>query len=340
MDLDPVKGAVMPEQVSWSYTSSMYYSILHKTRFRYSAPVSESITEVRMQPRSEGLQHCLRFRLVTSPLARVHSYTDCYGNIVHHFGIPAPHRTMTITAEAVVMLEPPPPLPDRLDPDAWAELDALTGREDHWDFLAPSFFAHPTALLEALARELEVCRRDDPLSLLREMNARLYDLFAYDPEHTEVDSPIDVALAARRGVCQDYAHIMLALLRPLGIPCRYVSGYLFHRVEDRDRSAEDATHAWVEALLPELGWIGFDPTNNLIAGERHIRTAVGRDYADVPPTKGVYKGQAESSLEVGVKVAPTEAPIADEEVLPVLAGQPAAVEPDEPFQAQQQQQQQ
>ncbi|MGB9631964.1 MAG: transglutaminase family protein [Chloroflexaceae bacterium] len=318
----------------------MYYSILHKTRFRYSAPVSESITEVRKQPRSEGSQHCLSFRLVTSPMARVQHYTDCYGNTVHHFSIPAPHRVTTITAEAVVILQPPPPLPDRLDPDAWSALDALIEREDHWDFLAPSFFAHPTALLEDLARELEVCRRDDPLSLLRELNARLYDAFAYDPEHTEVDSSIDVALAARRGVCQDNAHIMIALLRPLGIPCRYVSGYLFHRVEDHDRSAQDATHAWVEALLPELGWVGFDPTNNLIAGERHIRTAVGRDYADVPPTKGVFKGQAMSTLEVGVKVAATEAPIADEEVLPVLAGQPAAVEADEPFEAQQQQQQQ
>ncbi len=317
----------------------MYYSILHKTRFRYSAPVSESVTEVRKQPRSEGSQRCLSFRLVTSPMARVQYYTDWYGNTVHHFSIPAPHRTTTITAEAVVILQPPPPLPDRLDPNAWMALDALIEQDDYWDFLAPSVFAHPTALLADLARELEVCRRDDPLTLLRELNARLYDTFAYDPEHTEVDSPIDVALAARRGVCQDYAHIMIALLRPLGIPCRYVSGYLFHRIEDHDRSAQDATHAWVEALLPELGWVGFDPTNNLIAGDRHIRTAVGRDYADVPPTKGVYKGQAESKLEVGVKVAPTEAPIADEEVLPILVGQSAAVEPDEPLEAQQQQQQ-
>jgi transglutaminase-like putative cysteine protease len=110
---------------------------------------------------------------------------------------------------------------------------------------------------------------------------------------------------------------MIALLRRIRIPARYVSGYLFHRVEDKDRSAQDATHAWVEALLPGLGWVGFDPTNNLVAGDRHIRAAVGRDYADVPPTRGIYKGRAESSLEVGVKVAPTEAPIDDIEVLPV-----------------------
>jgi transglutaminase-like putative cysteine protease len=130
---------------------------------------------------------------------------------------------------------------------------------------------------------------------------------------------------------------MIALVRTLAIPCRYVSGYLFHRAEDHDRSADDATHAWVEALLPGLGWVGFDPTNNLVAGERHIRTAVGRDYADVPPTRGVYKGRAESALEVGVKVAPTEAPIPDEEVLPVPAGSGAPAEGGEEDQQQQQQ---
>jgi transglutaminase-like putative cysteine protease len=316
----------------------MYYSILHKTRFRYSAPVSESVTEVRMQPRSEGAQRCLSFRLATSPAAGVHSYTDCYGNIVHHFNIPAPHRLTTITAESIVILPELPELPERLGPEAWAELDALTAAEDHWDYLAPSHFARPTALLRLLAREVGARRRDDPLALLRDLTARLYDVFEYDPEHTEVDSPIDVALQARRGVCQDYAHVLTALVRPLGIPCRYVSGYLFHRVEDHDRSAQDASHAWVEALLPGLGWVGFDPTNNLLAGERHIRTAVGRDYADVPPTRGVYKGQATSELEVGVKVAPTEAPIPHEEVLPALAPAPAA--PDELAAQQAQQQQQ
>jgi transglutaminase-like putative cysteine protease len=317
----------------------MYYSILHKTRFRYSAPVSESVTEVRMQPRSEGTQRCLSFRLSTGPASRVHSYTDCYGNIVHHFNIPAPHKLTTITAEAIVILPDVAPPPAALDPGAWAELDRITATEDLWDYLAPSQFARTTPLLEALAREVEARRRDDPLTLLRDLTARLYDVFEYDPEHTEVDSPIDVALEARRGVCQDYAHVMIALVRRLGIPCRYVSGYLFHRVEDHDRSAQDATHAWVEALLPGLGWVGFDPTNNLAAGSRHIRTAVGRDYADVPPTKGVYKGNATSTLEVGVKVAPTEAPIPDEEVLPGPAGASAPRDSDEAMAAQQQQQQ-
>lgn len=322
----------------------MYYSILHKTRFRYSAPVSESVTEVRMQPRSEGSQRCLSFKLTVSPGARVSSYTDSYGNIVHHFDIPAPHKTTTISAEAIVILPPPLAVPQALYPEAWSEIDTMTRAEDHWDFLAPSRFALQTPLLKALAQELNASRRDDPLTVLRQINQQMFKGFAYDPEHTEVDSPIDVALSARKGVCQDFAHIMIALVRRLGIPCRYVSGYLFHRVEDHDRSEQDATHAWVEVLLPRLGWIGLDPTNNLMAGERHIRTAVGRDYADVPPTKGVFKGRAESHLAVGVKVAPTEAPIPDEEVDPRPMGSSApppegeGLEGLEALEAQQQQQ--
>jgi transglutaminase-like putative cysteine protease len=184
--------------------------------------------------------------------------------------------------------------------------------------LMPSHFATPTESLRKLARELNICRRDDPLSLLRELTARLRDAFEYAPQSTEVDSPIEHALQERRGVCQDFAHIMTAMVRELRIPCRYVSGYLFHRVEDHDRSAADATHAWVEALLPGLGWVGFDPTNNLIAGERHIRVAIGRDYGDVPPTRGVFKGEAKSELSVAVKVSPSKVPL-PEDNLPVDA---------------------
>lgn len=141
----------------------MYYSIMHKTRFRYSSPVSESVTEVRMQPRSEGSQRCLNFKLTTSPNARVHSYSDSYGNIVHHFDIPAPHKITTITAEALVILPPPPSLPEALAADDWELLDSLTREEDYWDFLSPSHFARQTPLLAHLASEIEVYRHADPL---------------------------------------------------------------------------------------------------------------------------------------------------------------------------------
>jgi transglutaminase-like putative cysteine protease len=227
-----------------------------------------------------------------------------------------------------------------LSADAWQALDAFNATGEHWDYLTPSNFAFKTGLLAALAAELKVERRADPLSLLREINAAIYETFDYAPQSTSVDSPIDDALEARKGVCQDFAHIMIALVRELKIPCRYVSGYLFHGREDHDRSAADATHAWVEAFLPELGWIGFDPTNNLLTGERHIRTAVGKDYADVPPTRGVFKGLAQSELSVGVQVSPTEAPPPEDEMMAMttwIAPPPPPIEDD--IQQQQQQQQ-
>ena len=173
------------------------------------------------------------------------------------------------------------------------------------------------------------------MTLLREINGALHDAFDYAPQTTKVDSLIDDALRTRKGVCQDFAHIMIALVRALGIPCRYVSGYLFHRLETQDRSAQDATHAWVEALLPGLGWVGFDPTNNLLACERHIRTAIGRDYADVPPTRGIFKGEAESDLSVAVQVKPFEGPLPE---LPAPAFEPLPMV-DDVEQMQQQQQQ-
>ena len=311
----------------------MFYSIRHVTKFRYSAPISESVMEVRMQPRSETNQRCQSFALSLNPRARLASYRDHLGNLVHHFDIPGRHQQLTIKATAIVEIAPPA-LHGALGADAWAALAALIEDGDCWEMLMPSQFARPTAALRELALELKLERQGDPLSVLRELNGQLHDAFDYAPRSTQVDSPIDEALGSRQGVCQDFAHIMIALVRGLGIPCRYVSGYLFHRTENRDRSAQDATHAWVEALLPELGWVGFDPTNNLVAGERHIRAAIGRDYADVPPTRGVFKGEAQSELSVAVQVSQSDAPPPEE---PPLT---ATTEPLMDLAEQQQQQQQ
>jgi transglutaminase-like putative cysteine protease len=317
----------------------MFYSIRHVTKFVYTPAVTESMTEVRMQPRAEGAQRCLKFDLLTQPRARILGYRDHLGNVVHHFDIPGKHSQLKITAESTVEIAPAPPLPASLDASAWAAMDELNQSCEYWDYLWPSEYALETEPLIELSRELKVERRGDPLSLLKEINAAIFGGFDYAPQTTSVDSPINDALRARKGVCQDFAHIMIALARGLRIPCRYVSGYLFHETGGHDRSASDATHAWVEAHLPELGWVGFDPTNNLIAGERHIRTAVGRDYADVPPTRGVFKGNAHSELSVGVQVSPTEAPPPEEEMLPMTTWiAPAPVEDD--LQQQQQQQQQ
>jgi transglutaminase-like putative cysteine protease len=315
-----------------------YYAIRHLTRYRYDAPVQENVTEVRMQPRSENGQRCLNFDLTVNPRAEVSSYRDHLGNTVHYFDIPAPHVQLTLTAEALVEIQPPLPLPETLSLEAWSALDRLTREAGHWDFLNPSRFAQPTVRLRDLASEFDLSRAFDPLTVVRMVAHKIYTGFAYVPQSTRVDSPIDEAIIARRGVCQDFTHIMIAMLRELNIPCRYISGYLFHREEDHDRSAEDATHAWIEAYLPELGWIGIDPTNDLIVGERHIRVAVGRDYADVPPTRGVFKGNAQDTLSVGVRVALADAPPEpDEVILPDTPWSPPLLD-DAELQWQQQQQ--
>ncbi len=288
----------------------MIYSVRHTTTFRYEPAVRESVMEVRMQPRSEANQRCLSFHLDVNRPANITQYRDFTGNTVHHFDIAGSHTEVKITVQSTVQVESVP-APRPSEAGDWADLDALNTGEDYWEMLLPSQFAHSSEALEELAKELRSERRGSPLELLTELNEGIYKLFAYVPNSTKVDSPIEEALQSRQGVCQDFAHIMIALVRPLRIPCRYVSGYLFHSEAadgQKDRSLEGASHAWVEALVPRLGWTAFDPTNNLIGGDRHIRVAIGRDYADVPPTRGVYKGEAESELSVAVTVSPADAP--------------------------------
>ena len=271
-----------------------------------------------MHPRSDHTQRCLTFHLSVSPRCRVFSYRDHLANNVHHFDIPGQHPQLVIVAESLVEVLPPAHIPSFLAPDAWAELDAMVEQGDYWEMLLPSEFAEPTDALESLANELDVRRRDDPLMVLHQLNQQIYEYFDYKPKSTKVDSPIDLALSTKAGVCQDFAHIMTALVRTrLRIPCRYVSGYLFHGAHDHDRSLHSATHAWIEAFLPPLGWVGFDPTNWLLARDRHIRTAIGRDYADVPPTRGMFRGQACSELTVAVRVTPSEATTGLDPELPV-----------------------
>ena len=301
----------------------MIYSVRHVTIFGYEPAVRESIMEVRMQPRSEGHQRCLNFQLTVNPTANVMSYRDFMGNTVHHFDIAGSHTQVKLTAQGVVEVELPE-TPDAAGAGSWEDLDALTATEDHWEMMLPSQFTGSTDELQKLAKEIGCERRGNLFEFLTELNQSIFQKFAYVPKSTKVDSPIDEALANRKGVCQDFAHIMIALLRGLKVPARYVSGYLFHEPKSKDRSSDGASHAWVEVLVPKLGWVAFDPTNNLIADDRHIRVALGRDYADVPPTRGVYKGEATSELSVSVTVSPSNRPL-PEELMPSVVLQPRIV---------------
>ena len=287
----------------------MLYAIRHFTRYRYGHSVWQSMMEVRMHPRSEGNQRCFVFQLSVNPRARIFGYTDSYGNLVHHFDLPSRHDQLTIISDALVNMDAQPSVPELMDYEGWNDLEQLVEKKDYWDMLMPSYFARPSPELEELAKEIGATERDgrSPLAFLQDLAAGVHRSFSYVKKSTAVRSPIEHALRSRQGVCQDFAHIMIALVRNAKIPCRYGSGYLYPRKEDAHPSADGATHAWVEALLPGVGWVGFDPTINCLAGERHIRTAIGRDYANVPPTMGVMKGKADTQLQVRVRVAPSQA---------------------------------
>jgi transglutaminase-like putative cysteine protease len=302
----------------------MLLEVRHVTQYHYAEPVRESVMEVWMQPQKGARQRLVSFELELDPPAQLFSYADAFGNAVYHFDVPQPHDRLSIVARSAVETQPPAPLPEALDMGEWDRLKSDFVRGENFDFLRHHGFAVETDALRAFVAEkgIDRLRARDPLTAVRQLSEIIYRSFAYDAGATDADSPIDVALAARGGVCQDFTHIMIAICRSWGVPARYVSGYLFTDRNGGDRSDPDATHAWVEVFLPSTRWIGLDPTNNAIAGERHIAAAVGRDYNDVPPSRGVYKGEAESQLAVGVSVRKARAAIADPEFLRV-SGAPA-----------------
>ena len=323
----------------------MHYSIRHITRFRYTAPVRESVMELRMQPRSEGPQSLRSFQIATNPRAQLYAYTDHLGNAVYHFNVLRQHTELRIETQSLIEMAPwrePAAAADQLE---WDRYNTFNLTADQFDLLEESKYAQMSQMLAEFIRTHDLVRpQGDALTALRHLNHSIFQSFEYKTGVTDAYSPIDDALKAGVGVCQDFAHIMIAVARSWGVPARYVSGYLHHGKNGQDRSHDDATHAWIEAYLPSMGWIGFDPTNDIMAGERHIRVAVGRDYADVPPTRGTYKGGAESELAISVSVQPTQAPIRHEEFLRVARaikpGSEPATRAEQFYQQQQQQQQQ
>jgi transglutaminase-like putative cysteine protease len=286
----------------------MLYAIRHFTCYRYSHSVWQSMMEVRMHPRSEGNQRCFVFQLSVNPRARIFGYTDSYGNLVHHFDLPSRHGQLTIISDALVNIDAQPAVAETMDYEGWTDLEQIVEKKDYWDMLMPSHYARPSPQLEELAKEIGATERDgrSPLAFLQDLAAGVHRSFSYLKKSPTASLPIEHALRSRQAVCQDFVHVMMALVRNANIPCRYVSGYIYHGGENVP-STEGASHAWVEALLPGVGWVGFDPTTNRLVGEGHIRTAIGRDSADVPPTMGAMKGKADTQLQVRVRVTPSQA---------------------------------
>ena len=283
-------------------TEAVRYEIEHVSRYRYDAPARQCMMLLCLKPREDRGQRLLHFAIEAQPPAHLNPEADCFGNTRHVLDLHRPHEALDITTRATVEAPPATPLPERLGPGAWEEIRALGGSFADWDYTRPSALTRPSPALAAFTAHHGIEPGRDPLESLLRLSDTLHRRLCYVPGSTSVESSVEHVLETGRGVCQDYAHVMIAVARSWGVPARYVSGYLHVTGLPGEQTPDNATHAWVECRLPGFGWVGFDPTNRNLAGEHHVRIAVGRDYRDVSPTRGVRQGGGEARLEVDVRV--------------------------------------
>ena len=272
----------------------MKWQILHRTRFNYASPVRDSFNEVRLQPQSGGQQTVDSFLLKVLPAARLRHYADFYHNVIHHFEIPEPHSSLTVESQSRVTTRPVALLAWDATPFPLALIDEALRWERSYDFLQASRFVDTQPETWRLALDVVGDHKDTwqaALALMRFVHTHL----KYETASTHVHTHMKDVLSQRRGVCQDFAHVLLGLCRAVRIPACYVSGYLA-------TEAASATHAWTEVLIPGIGWRALDPTHNCQPGETYVKIAVGRDYADVAPISGHYVGNTERTLEVSVQI--------------------------------------
>lgn len=280
----------------------MIFRIRHTTQFTYEKPAYESHNEVRVAPRTSPGQRCLSFDLEVTPRAAILAYDDSFRNRVHAISVHPPHEQLTIVAISVVEREPPRPgTPLRVPFGEFLAEDAARSAE-HYEFLNPSHYVPFSDRLRKFFWSARPAPTETVLEYAMRIVRYVRDQFEYEKDKTHVYSSVDDILAAGGGVCQDFAHLTIGLLRLAGVPARYVSGYLAPRADVPVNYAEQASHAWIEVLLPGTGWTGFDPTLRSRTTDHHIRVAIGRDYADVPPLRGVYRSGG-SSGEMRVELS-------------------------------------
>jgi transglutaminase-like putative cysteine protease len=284
------------------------YEIRHESRYTYTVPAQSCVMRLCLKPRVDGGQRLSRFEIQTEPVATINPETDAFGNSRHMLSLQREHPGLVITATSSIEVRPRTRLPDSLGSETWATIRAENSAFTEWDFLRPSVLTTPSPALAEFTRRLDIRASGDPAESLRRLSDTLHHSFTYSPGSTSVISPVDHILETGCGVCQDYAHVMIAIARSWGIPTRYVSGYLHVIGAEGEQAPSTSTHAWAECRLPGLGWIGFDPTNRTLADQRHVRLAVGRDYQDVSPTRGVFRGGGQSRLKVTVRLQPLTEP--------------------------------
>jgi transglutaminase-like putative cysteine protease len=270
----------------------MILEVQHETVLDYTDPVMESTAELRMEPLSDGDQSCSSFHLAVAPNAPLYRYTDGFGNHVHHYTLMQSHLQTRMLAASVVETHP-----RRIhleDSRSTMDQSLVHAPLETFGFLQLRGPARSTSLLEPVLDALRPSQSDRVIDFVLRVSDYIKSHYTYAMDVTAASSPIDDVLQMGKGVCQDFAHLMIAVLRSYSVPARYASGYI-HRPNQESQS-----HAWCEAWIPDVGWIGVDPTNNQTVDEFFVKVAVGRDFTDVSPNRGIFRGQGSETISVRV----------------------------------------
>jgi len=279
----------------------MRLCINHRTHYQYVGNSSSSHNEIRLKPLTNDVQRCLEYNVFVKPKSKVYEY-ETIGGFVNHFAIMEPHEEMDVRVESVV---------ETIQRNVFQTLDLLIEdlvtnpsdeyRKTYAEFLAESHYVQFLPEIQETALDIASQSSGNTVQFVLNLKERIFKVFRYQPNLTNVHSLLNELLDLRAGVCQDFAHLMIACCRRIGLPARYVSGYLYLG-ENHELRGTEATHAWVEVLIPDGTWLGVDPTNNILADERYVKVHVGRDYADVTPIKGVFVGFGTKQMDVTVAV--------------------------------------
>jgi transglutaminase-like putative cysteine protease len=280
------------------------YDLAYRTTIRYDDVVRGSQNELRACPASDDHQQLVAYRVTTHPASRVLAYHDYWGTRVDTFGIREPHVSLELTAEASVETMPRPLV--TVSPRV-AELSDVAFRDRYVEYLSRSMHTEWDGDVSAAAERIAAVTGDDVVGIVLALHRFVHTSLQYTPGATYIGVDVNEVLAKAKGVCQDYAHLAVALCRSIGIPARYVSGYFF---ASSDATGADVdgdevkvqTHAWFEAAIPDWGWLALDPTNAQQVGQRHIAIGHGRDYDDVPPVRGIYSGGGRPSTDAVVEI--------------------------------------
>lgn len=273
--------------------------VTHITLFEYASPVIDSVNTLHLEPRTFPFQRTISSTIRILPTARVRRFSDLFQNITHHFEIPQPHQKLEVQSRLRVH-NLPLVISERSLAATKADLADSSTRERTWPFLQDSVLVTHHSEIWRLAIDLTE-GMDSLHQRAWAFMTWIHRNFSYKPGATMVNTRLEQAFAIRAGVCQDFTHMMIALCRAVALPARYASGYIYNGPADQLLGSQ-ASHAWCEVYLPYTGWIGYDPTNGNLADERYVKVAVGRDYDDVAPIKGAYRGTAQCAMSVKVMV--------------------------------------